>query len=53
MPVYDFDGSTWTPVPGTPAGGNYATGDSRLTDLVSQLTGHHFYGAVAIHDRLD
>lgn len=53
VPVYDFDGQTWTPVPGTMAGGNYATGDSRFNDLVSQLTGHDFYGAVAIHDRLE
>lgn len=53
VPVYDFDGTTWSPVPGTMAGGNYATGDSRFNDLVSQLTGHDFYGAVAIHDRIE
>lgn len=33
-------------------GGNYASlDDSRLSDLTQQLTGHRFYGAVAIHDR--
>jgi hypothetical protein len=34
-------------------GGNYATGDSRFGELVENLTGIHFYGAVAIHDRIE
>jgi hypothetical protein len=34
-------------------GGNYATGDSRLWGLVKEFTGIHFYGAVAIHDRIE
>lgn len=56
MPVYDFDGTTWSPVPGArewPAANYAATSDSRFADLVSQLTGHPFYGAVAIHDRIE
>lgn len=36
------------------AGGNYASlGDSRLSDLVSSLLGHPFYGALSIHDRIE
>lgn len=53
VPVYDFDGHTWTKVPATMAGGNYATGDSRFTDLISRRLGHYFYGAVSIHDRIE
>lgn len=34
-------------------GGNYATGDSRLSSLVQQLTGNRFYGAIAVHDRIE
>jgi hypothetical protein len=34
------------------AGGNYAvTSDSRMSDLISGLLGHHVYGALAVHDR--
>lgn len=34
------------------AGGNFAaTTDSRLADLAAELTGHRFYGAIAVHDR--
>jgi hypothetical protein len=36
------------------AGGNYAgTTDSRWSALVSKMTGHRFYGLVAIHDRIE
>lgn len=35
-------------------GGNYgATSDSRFSDKCEELTGHMFYGAVAIHDRIE
>ena len=35
-------------------GGNYAaTSDSRFSDKVEQMLGHHFYGAVPIHDRVE
>lgn len=34
------------------AGGNYAaTADSRIGELIQKVTGHRFYGAIAIHDR--
>lgn len=34
------------------AGGNYAAwSDSRVSDLVSELLGYRFYGALSIHDR--
>ena len=33
-------------------GGNFAaTCDSRFNSAIKKLIGHHFYGAVAIHDR--
>lgn len=35
-------------------GGNYAaTSDSRFREACEQLLGHAFYGAVAIHDRME
>ena len=35
-------------------GGNFAaTSDSRFNDACRKLLGHHFYGAVAIHDRVE
>jgi len=34
-------------------GGNYATGDSRLSEEIERVTGQRFYGAVAIHDRYE
>ncbi len=38
----------------TMMGGNYAaTSDSRFSDAVKKLLGHGFYGAVAIHDRIE
>ncbi len=47
-----FDGTHWQEVRpqghvGPMHGGNYATGDSRLSDALG------FYGAVAIHDRFE
>ena len=36
------------------AGGNYiASSDSRFSELCERLLGHRFYGAVAMHDRLE
>ncbi|MFS3130657.1 hypothetical protein ACLM5J_19805 [Nocardioides sp. Bht2] len=35
------------------AGGNFASGDSRFSDLLAMVLGHRFYGAVAIHDRFE
>tara|TARA_R100000005_G_C4994339_1_gene201343 strand:- start:582 stop:911 length:330 start_codon:yes stop_codon:yes gene_type:complete len=35
-------------------GGNYgATSDSRFSDMVEDMLGHSFYGAVPIHDRVE
>ena len=35
-------------------GGNYAaTSDSRFSDKIEQMLGHHFYGAIPIHDRVE
>ena len=35
-------------------GGNFAhTSDSRVSSIVAHLLGHHFYGAIAIHDRYE
>lgn len=39
--------------PGPMAGGNYATGDSRLSELVAKLTGNRFHGPISIHDRYE
>ncbi len=38
----------------TMMGGNYAaTSDSRFGEALKKLLGHGFYGAVAIHDRIE
>jgi hypothetical protein len=35
-------------------GGNFAaTSDSRFNEACRKLLGHDFYGAVAIHDRVE
>jgi hypothetical protein len=35
-------------------GGNYAsTSDSRFCSAVEKICGHRFYGAVAVHDRVE
>ena len=35
-------------------GGNFGeTSDSRFSEKVSEMLGHNFYGAVAIHDRVE
>lgn len=53
VPVESDGSGTYRVTPGM-EGGNYASlGDSRLTDLVSELVGHRFHGAVPIHDRFE
>ncbi|MGP9587234.1 hypothetical protein ACT3TB_16415 [Micrococcaceae sp. AOP34-BR2-30] len=50
--VYDGEREAWSYQSGHMAGGNYATtSDSRFTDLISDLLGGRFYGALAVHDR--
>lgn len=49
--AYHHNEGTWRYEGPHMAGGNYATGDSRLSSLIAKLTGNRFYGAVAIHDR--
>lgn len=53
VPVeWNHHARTWTPARSTLIGGNYATtGDRRFHDLATELLGHRFYGALAIHDR--
>lgn len=35
-------------------GGNYATtSDSRFSEACERITGNYFYGAVAVHDRIE
>lgn len=48
-------GDSYEPVKAwTTMGGNYgATSDSRFSEKGEELTGHLFYGAVAIHDRIE
>jgi hypothetical protein len=44
----------WGHVMDTMMGGNYAaTSDSRFTEACERLLGQRFYGAVAIHDRIE
>lgn len=51
----DTDGDSLSEAPGWHMfGGNYASiTDSRFGDLAHQITGQRFYGAVAIHDRVE
>jgi len=49
----DIEGLCLTNVEG-PFGGNFAaSSDSRFSQACRELLGHHFYGAVAIHDRVE
>lgn len=54
VPV-EWNGNTWVVKKGWfMMGGNYgATTDSRFSKLAEKLLGYSFYGAVAIHDRLE
>ena len=51
--TYDPANQQWYIKPGYMAGGNYATGDSRLSELIDHFTGHRYHGAIAIHDRYE
>lgn len=56
VPAYfDEQAGQWERVPShTMAGGNYAaSSDSRASDSLHTVCGHRFYGAVAIHDRIE
>lgn len=55
VPAYLVGGTMWAHVPGRfMFGGNYAaTSDSRFSHKCAQLLGYPFYGAVAIHDRVE
>lgn len=51
-------GAGWLPggagMVGPMSGGNYAnTDDGRFVDAVERIVGHHFYGAVPVHDRFE
>ena len=49
VPTEELDKGSWTMF-----GGNYAgSGDSRFGAKIDELLGHHFYGAVPIHDRVE
>lgn len=52
---FDEQTNTWKRAPAhTIAGGNYAaSSDSRATDALHTVLGQRFYGAVAIHDRIE
>ena len=44
----------WNEDEHTMDGGNFAaSSDSRFSEACRELLGHHFYGAVAIHDRVE
>lgn len=53
--AYDEASGKWDRVrPHTMAGGNYAaSSDSRASDALHAVSGQRFYGAVAIHDRIE
>ena len=51
--TYDPANQQWHIKPGYMAGGNYATGDSRLSELIDHFTGRRYHGAIAIHDRYE
>jgi hypothetical protein len=52
VPAILWDGE-WVAARGMASGGTYgSTSDSRFSEAVEALLGHHYYGAVAIHDRL-
>lgn len=56
VPAYfDAQAGQWGRVPShTVAGGNYAaSSDSRASDALHAVLGARFYGAVAIHDRIE
>ena len=49
VPQELLDAGVWSMM-----GGSYvATSDSRFNEKIEELTGHTFYGAVALHDRTE
>jgi len=49
VPQELLDAGAWSMM-----GGSYvATSDSRFNEKIEELTGHTFYGAVALHDRTE
>ncbi|MBM4639180.1 hypothetical protein GS451_14925 [Rhodococcus hoagii] len=51
--VWDSADNQWKKVADhVVAGGNFAAGGSKFEDLVEELTGACFYGAVAVHDKI-
>lgn len=54
VPAVKDAAGNWVPRTGTMMGGNFAsTSDSRFTRAVESLVGNAFYGAVAVHDRIE
>lgn len=49
--TWDDDEDRWVHKGWYAAGGSFATGDSRVPELVQRLTGGRFYGALSVHDR--
>ena len=49
VPTVEIEKQNWTMM-----GGHYgATSDSRFSDAVEEMMGTPFYGALAIHDRVE
>lgn len=54
VPAVPEGNDGWRDLSGTMMGGNFgATPDSRFSQACESLLGHRFYGAVAIHDRIE
>lgn len=55
VPAVENPDGSWSPEPRwTMFGGNYAaTSDSRWSEAIEARLGARFYGAVAIHDRIE
>lgn len=54
VPAVPLAENCWRELGGTMMGGNYgATSDSRFSAACDSILGHRFYGAVAIHDRIE
>jgi hypothetical protein len=54
VPAKTNDKGEWVAQSGTMFGGNFlSSSDSRFVEACENLLGHTFYGAVAIHDRVE
>jgi hypothetical protein len=54
VPAVPDEVGGWKPLSGTMMGGNYgACSDSRFSEACESILGRRFYGAVAIHDRVE